>query len=92
MVGIPDLIFEGELFDGLNTVKSKKPYKINHIDISRYNNVLRRYELFLTPINTNKEGFLTITCLGVNIKDSPFIIDIIPGPCNILISLIILNR
>lgn len=23
VVGVPDLVFEGELFDGLNTVKSK---------------------------------------------------------------------
>jgi hypothetical protein len=54
---------------------------------SRYNDVLRRYEIFLMPINTTKEGSLKITCDDVNIYGSPFTIDIIPGPCmvNLLI-------
>jgi hypothetical protein len=34
---------------------------------SRYNDVLRRYEIFLMPINTTKEGQLKITCDDVHI-------------------------
>jgi hypothetical protein len=53
--------------------------KIN-IGTSSYNTVLRRYEIFLTPIITNVDGILTITCDNVNIQGSPFTINILPGP------------
>jgi hypothetical protein len=56
VLGVPDLKFEAELFDGLNTVKSKLDILVTIAGISRYNDVLRRYEIFITPINTNKEA------------------------------------
>lgn len=68
VLGEKQLVFEAELNDGINTVKGS--YKIlynNGIGVSSYNTVLRRYEIFITPIMTNSEAILTITSQNVDI-------------------------